>query len=220
MDKGNKDIIDNLPLDYSILDEIEYKYPMNNAYYGYTTRGCIRKCSFCAVPKLEPIYNDYIPLKERIEETERLYGGQKDLLLMDNNILASKSFSKIIDEIVECGFGKGAMFIQPDLLALAISNLSSIPIINERANIRKAQSLIMNFYEKLKGDESYIVYQIIFKKYKINKLVTTTKENLISAYEEIKDIYAKYFKVRPVRRYIDFNQGVILDFLQKRMLNN
>ena len=57
LDKRNQLIIDNLPLDYSILDEIEYKYPMNNAYYGYTTRGCIRKCPFCAVPKLEPVYN-------------------------------------------------------------------------------------------------------------------------------------------------------------------
>lgn len=208
LDKGNKDIIDNLALDYSILDEIEYKYPMNNAYYGYTTRGCIRKCPFCAVPKLEPIYNDYIPLKERIEETKRLYGEQKDLLLMDNNILASKSFPKIVDEIIECGFGKGATFIQPDLLGLAISHLSQIPVINERANIRKAQSLIMSFYKKLKGEESYKVYQIIFDKYKINKLTTTTRENLISAYDEIKELYKKYFKSRPVRRYIDFNQGV------------
>jgi radical SAM superfamily enzyme YgiQ (UPF0313 family) len=47
--KGNKTIIDNLPLDYSILDEIDYKYTMSNAYYGYTTRGCIRKCPFCIV---------------------------------------------------------------------------------------------------------------------------------------------------------------------------
>lgn len=208
LDKGNKDIIDNLALDYSILDEIEYKYPMQNAYYGYTTRGCIRKCPFCAVPKLEPIYNDYIPLKERIEETKRLYGEQKDLLLMDNNILASKSFPKIVDEIIECGFGKGATFIQPDLLELAISHLSQIPIINERANVRKAQSLIMDFYKKLKGEESYKAYQIIFDKYKINKLTTTTRENLISAYDEIKELYKKHFKSRPVKRYIDFNQGV------------
>ena len=27
IDKDNEDIIDELPLDYSILDEIEYKYP-------------------------------------------------------------------------------------------------------------------------------------------------------------------------------------------------
>ena len=38
LDKGDTQIIDELPLDYSILDEIEYKYPMTNAYYGYTTR--------------------------------------------------------------------------------------------------------------------------------------------------------------------------------------
>ena len=43
---NNDIIIDELPLDYSILEEIEYKYPENNAYYGYTTRGCVRKCEF------------------------------------------------------------------------------------------------------------------------------------------------------------------------------
>lgn len=46
LDEGNTDIIDELPLDYSILEEIDYKYPANNAYFGYMTRGCIRKCPF------------------------------------------------------------------------------------------------------------------------------------------------------------------------------
>lgn len=32
-------IIDRLPLDYSILDEIDYVYPANNAYFAYMTRG-------------------------------------------------------------------------------------------------------------------------------------------------------------------------------------
>jgi hypothetical protein len=206
LDKGDDKIIDNLPLDYSILDEIEYKYPMNNAYYGYTTRGCVRKCDFCAVPKLEPIYNSYIPLQERVSLVKETYGEQKDLLLMDNNILASKELKTIINEIVACGFTKKDKFLQPDLLEISINNLKNS--INDRAYIRKAQSLIMDFYEKLKGEESYQVYKIIFDKYHINKLLTTRKENLLLAYEEIEDIYKKHFRPVPRQRYVDFNQGV------------
>jgi hypothetical protein len=205
-DKGDNKIIDNLPLDYSILDEIDYKYPMNNAFFGYTTRGCVRRCAFCAVPKLEPVYNPYIPLKERIELIKETYGDQKDLLLMDNNILASKRLANIIQDIIDSGFGKKDKFIQPDLLEISINNLTNS--INDRAYIRKAQSLIMEFYEKLKGEESYQVYKIIFDKYHINKLSITKKENLLFAYEEIKDIYKKHFHPAPRQRYVDFNQGV------------
>lgn len=39
--------------------------------------------------------------------------------------------------------------MQPNLLELAIQHLRSIPAVNERANIRKAQELIMEFYGKL-----------------------------------------------------------------------
>ncbi|MDR1729102.1 MAG: hypothetical protein LBR52_00350 [Prevotellaceae bacterium] len=206
LDKGDDKIIDNLPLDYSILDEIAYKYPMNNAYYGYTTRGCVRKCKFCAVPILEPEYNAYIPLKERIDLVKETYGEQKDLLLMDNNILASPKLPLIIKDIIDSGFGKNDKFTQPDLLEISINNLENK--INDRAYIRKAQGLIMEFYEKLKGEESYQVYKIIFDKYHINKLITTKKENLLAAYEEIKDIYKKHFRPVPRQRYVDFNQGV------------
>jgi len=34
-------------------DQIPYKYPVRDAYFTYASRGCIRKCSFCGVPKLE-----------------------------------------------------------------------------------------------------------------------------------------------------------------------
>ena len=206
LDKGDDKTIDNLPLDYSILDEINYKYPMNNAYYGYTTRGCVRKCAFCAVPVLEPKYDAYIPLKERIELVKKTYGDQKDLLLMDNNILASPKLPIIIQDIIDSGFSKNDKFIQPDLLEISINNLKNN--INDRAYIRKAQGLIMDFYEKLKGEESYKVYKIVFDKYYINKLSTTKKGNLLLAYAEIKDIYKKYFRPVLRQRYVDFNQGV------------
>ena len=59
----NNIIVDSLPLDYSILEEIDYVYPANDGYLAYMTRGCINKCKFCAVPKLEPIYQKYIGIK-------------------------------------------------------------------------------------------------------------------------------------------------------------
>jgi len=108
IDPGNKLIIDELPLDYSILEEIDYVYPANNAYFAYMTRGCVNNCKFCAVPKLEPQYCDYINLKQRIEHTDKRFGARKDLLLLDNNVLASKCYDQIIDEIRDCGFGVGA----------------------------------------------------------------------------------------------------------------
>lgn len=98
-------VIDNLPLDYTILEEIDYKYEMSNAYYGSLTKGCIRKCSFCAVPKLEPVYEEFIPIKDRIERVRETCGEQRDLLLMDNNVMASKRFDDIIEDIIDSGFG-------------------------------------------------------------------------------------------------------------------
>ena len=204
-DKGDTQIIDQLPLDYSILDEIDYKYSMSNAFYSYTTRGCIRHCSFCAVPILEPSYQSYIPLKERINLIREHFGDQKDLLLMDNNVLASKEFPQIIQDIIDCGFSKGAMFTPPNQLEIAIRNLKIG--INDRAYIRKSQSLIMEFYGTLKDEESFEVYRII-SQYHIGKLLTSKKENILLAYQQIKPYYDKHFKSSSRLRFVDFNQGV------------
>lgn len=208
LDPEDTQIIDNLPLDYSILDEIEYKYPMANAFYGYMTRGCIRRCAFCAVPTLENNFIPYIPLKERIERVRELYGDQKDLLLMDNNVLASENLPEIIDDIVASGFGKGAKFAQPNLLEIAIRNLREG--INDRAYIRKAQGLMLDFYNKIKqtqSEDSFIVYKALQTNH-VYKLSITTKENLLKTYDEIRGIYNKHFHSTPRLRYIDFNQGV------------
>jgi len=103
-------LIDGMIPDYDMLNDISYKYFSNDAYYTYATRGCIRKCSFCAVPLIEPTYQNYIPLETQIKIINKKYGEKKDLLLLDNNVLASTSFNKIIDEIKRVGFYRGAKF--------------------------------------------------------------------------------------------------------------
>ena len=107
---NDKIIVDILVPDYSILNQIDYIYPINNAYIEYMTRGCPNNCEFCAVKKLEPIYKDYLTIKKQIKKIDELYGPKKDLLLLDNNVLASKKFDKIIREIKELGFEKEARF--------------------------------------------------------------------------------------------------------------
>ena len=71
-------------------------------------RGCVRNCEYCAVKILEPDFIPYIDIRKTIRETNEKHGPKKNLLLMDNNVLASSKFDAIIDDIKEAGFVKGA----------------------------------------------------------------------------------------------------------------
>ena len=100
--------IEELVPDYSILDHIEYSYPVHDAYFGYASRGCIRKCSFCGVPKLEGAQREMPPLSNLVNGVTGRHGEKKDLVLMDNNITASARYKEVIAEIRDLGFTPGA----------------------------------------------------------------------------------------------------------------
>ena len=100
--------IEFLVPDYSILDQVAYKYPVHDAYFLYASRGCIRTCSFCGVPKLEGGLRETPSITAIVREIERRYGAKKDLTFMDNNITASPKLKEIMDEVVDLGFGRGA----------------------------------------------------------------------------------------------------------------
>jgi len=109
---GNEVIpIDCITPDYSIIDTIsneylDYEYDVKNAYLTSTTKGCIRKCDFCAVKTLEPNYCDYIDIRNQINDIDAKYGQKRDLMLMDNNILASNRLSDIVNDLIGLGFGR------------------------------------------------------------------------------------------------------------------
>ena len=100
-------IEDRVP-DYGILDDIDYAYAVNDAYFGYASRGCVRKCQFCGVPKLEGGQKEAPPLAGMVAGVSARYGEKKDLILMDNNITASARYKEVIAEIRDLGFGTGA----------------------------------------------------------------------------------------------------------------
>lgn len=208
IDEDNPYIIDELPLDYSILDEIDYVYPDSGAYYSYTTRGCIRHCSFCAVPILEPKYQEYLPLKERISQTARYYGEQQNLLLMDNNVLASEKLPEIIEDIKSCGYTKGAKFVQPNQYEIAVRNLHRR--VNDRAYIRKCYHLLseLNSMKSLNEDIRTHIYSIR-ERYGLLHPETCTKEAIEETYKEFAPYFEKIYAKQTGRlRYVDFNQGV------------
>ena len=100
--------IEQLIPDYSILEQIEYEYPVRDAYFVYASRGCVRKCSFCGVPKLEGDFWDTASITNIVKGIEKKYGAKKDLIFMDNNVVASPRFKEIMAEIRDVGFGKNA----------------------------------------------------------------------------------------------------------------
>lgn len=110
--------------DYSInlKREIEHVYPDYNLYscehaYGFLTRGCIRNCGHCIVPKKE---GDIVPYSD----IENFIGGYKSAILMDNNVLSSdfgiEQIKKIIKMGIKIDFNQGldARLIDDDIAKL------------------------------------------------------------------------------------------------------
>ena len=106
-DQFGAPIEERLP-DYGILDQINYRYPVSDAYFGYASRGCVRKCAFCGVPKLEGAQREMPPLESLVNGVDKTYGPKKDLVLMDNNITASARYKEVIAEIRDLGFTPNA----------------------------------------------------------------------------------------------------------------
>lgn len=206
-DLGKQDdiIIDTLPPDYSILDEIDYKYPTSDAYITYTTRGCVRKCSFCAVSKLEPEYKDHVKIFEQLKRIEEQFGSKRNLLLMDNNVLASKKFDEIIDEIKACGFAKGTTYLPPNEYLVTLKNLHES--FNDRAYLRKMIRLYDELEKKLPEHLAGAFYSLREENFLLS-VVSASKKKIFELDDFVRPLFEKYFRRNRLARYVDFNQGL------------
>lgn len=85
--------IDNCQPDYSIYPHLDPKVA-----YGFITRGCPNKCKWCVVPIKEGAVRPYRDVEEIAVE------GRTNLILMDNNILASDYGLQQIEKIIRKGY--------------------------------------------------------------------------------------------------------------------
>lgn len=205
LDKGNEMVIDTLPLDYSILEEIDYKYPAANAYFAYMTRGCVNKCPFCAVPKLEPEYIEFLPVSEQVHIAEESYGSKQNLLLLDNNVLASCKFDAIVDDIKAAGFYRGATYISPNLYEIAINNLRAG--INDKGYIKSCVEQFHYLLDRAPQKDRQFIYDILKDNFLLDEY-TARREAILNTYDKLKSWFEPLYSSKPKKRYVDFNQGI------------
>ena len=80
-------------------EEIEHIYPDYSLYgtdkaYGYLTRGCPRACPFCIVSEKEGRKS------RQVAGLDEFWRGQKEIVLLDPNITASKECEKLFDDLI------------------------------------------------------------------------------------------------------------------------
>lgn len=86
-------------LDKKLPKEIEHLQPDYELYgldysIGFLTRGCIRNCPWCIVPKKEGNIKLHSPLKEFLHRRHR------KVLLLDNNLLAHPDHKELLMELL------------------------------------------------------------------------------------------------------------------------
>ena len=138
--------------DYSIYPKVDYAI-------GYLTRGCIRNCPWCIVPKKEGYIKPYRKWME-VKRTD-----SKDIVFMDNNVLASDfgigQMEEMIGQNVRVDFNQGldARLITPEV-AKILSGLKWIRHIRMSADTDSMLNVVLEKIELLKeyGVKPYRIF--------------------------------------------------------------
>lgn len=163
--KNGREVFDNSK-NNSLPKEIEHIYPDYALYpqykyaVGFLTRGCPRNCGFCVVGEKEGLCS------KQVADLEEFWRGQKEIKLLDPNILACKDYESLLKQLAESktrvDFTQG--------LDIRLTNPDNIELLNKIkvTTLRFAwdnpkQDLTKYFrrfseHTKIKSDRNKVVY--------------------------------------------------------------
>lgn len=197
--------IDSLPLDYSILDEISYDYPAGDNYISYTTRGCPNHCSFCAVPILEPNYQFTNNIREQLHNVNTRFGEKRNLLLLDNNIfnLSVGELQELVSDLHAVGFTQKPTFYKHSPYDTYLAKRGN-PHLHPKV-LQKAIDYLNSLNTKIKNEDDKATFNQILRELSLS---SDKGFYLSNEADTILAILHRNIHSRPLKRYIDFNQGL------------
>ena len=176
----------DLPMDRELPKEIDSVFPDYSIYpncdyaIGYLTRGCIRKCRWCVVPRKEGHIRPYRDWRQVVrEDTDKL-------VLMDNNILACEYGINQLESLIGSGYhidlnqGMDARLVTDDI-AQILSKLMWIRFIRFSCD-QKAQIEPIRRTVELLGKYGVKPYRVF-----IYLLVTQDVEDAAERVESLKE---------------------------------
>ncbi|MCF0163169.1 MAG: hypothetical protein HUJ88_11420 [Fusobacterium necrophorum] len=159
----------NLKLPQEIEETEPFYYDYEDTSYGFITRGCIRNCWFCKVPKHEGklrIYND-------IESIVK----HKKVKFLDNNILAYYKHMEVLNYLKEhkirCEFNQGL-----DFRLVTEENIKALSELNYMGNYIFAFDDAK--YEPLLEKKLKLIKKYIPKDWKLKFYIYQSKDMPIS----------------------------------------
>lgn len=217
--------IDNVFPDYSIYPECDYAI-------GYITRGCIRNCEWCVVPKKEGYIRPYRKWEELIRP------DSNKLVLMDNNILACQYGIEQLESLVginikiDLNQGLDARLVTDDV-AKILSRLKWIKYIRFSCDHISQIDSIFKCCELLKryGCSMYKIFiYILIRKdlqeadYRVQQLKQLKGINLYAQAErnELKGIIPNKSQLEFAQRYIygrAYKKETWQEYCKKRCIN-
>ena len=181
-------------LDNLLPPDVEHMYPdyslypklTNNEAYGFLTRGCPNNCEFCIVSKKEGRKS------LKVADLSEFWNGQKNIKLLDPNILACKEhldlFQQLVDSKAWVDFTQGidARLINKcnveglskvkvkmihfafDLMKYEKKVIEGLRLYKEATNIdsRKTGVYILTNFNTTHEEDLYRVYKVIELGYK------------------------------------------------------
>ena len=184
-------------------------YPNCDHAIGFLTRGCIRKCPWCIVPKKEGGIRPY----RAWNEVKRI--DSRNIVFMDNNVLACdwgiEQMADMIGKDVRIDFNQGmdARLITPEVAEI-ISRLKWIRFVRMSCDTDAMLDTVLDKIDLLKrhGTKPYKVFV-----YLLVQDIKSAENRALALRNAGADVFAQPYrdfenKIEPTKQMKDFAQWV------------